>query len=115
MSPSKPSSAISKTISVRCDPDTAFHTWTEQVNTWWPAGHSRSGNPGTRIFIEGHIDGRIYERTPEGVEHDWGRVIVWDPPRRFAYYWYLGSSVEQPTRVDVRFSAEGQDSTRVDV
>jgi hypothetical protein len=67
--------AISKTIVVRCSVDTAFRTWTEQINAWWPKGHSRSGNPSTTIFLERHVGGRIYERTPEGVEHAWGEVM----------------------------------------
>jgi len=30
--------AISKTIIVHCGVDTAFRTWTEQINAWWPKG-----------------------------------------------------------------------------
>src|SRR6478672_10574 len=94
--------AISKTIIVRCGVDTTFRTWTEQINAWWPKGHSRSGNPRTTVFLERRVGGWIYERTPEGVEHEWGEVTVWEPPGHFAYHWYLGSGSEQPTRVDVR-------------
>ena len=107
--------AISKTIIVRCGVDTAFRTWTEQINAWWPKGHSRSGNPGITVFLERHVGGRIYERTPEDVEHEWGVVTVWEPPGHFAYHWYLGSGPEQPTRVDVHFVAQANGSTRVDV
>jgi hypothetical protein len=107
--------AIRKTIIVRCGLDTAFRTWTERINAWWPKGHSRSGNPGTTVLLERHEGGRIYERTPDGVEYDWGTVTVWDPPHHFAYHWYLGSSADQPTRVDVHFIAQGNERTRVDV
>jgi hypothetical protein len=107
--------AISKTIIVRCGVDTAFRTWTEQINAWWPKGHSRSANPSTTVFLERRVGGRIYERTPEGVEHEWGEVTVWDPPDHFAYHWFLGSGSERPTRVDVHFIAHGDRSTRVDV
>jgi hypothetical protein len=61
------------------------------------------------------VGGRIYERTPEGIEHTWGEVTTWDPPRHFAYHWYLGSGPDQPTRVDVHFSAHGNGHTRVEV
>jgi hypothetical protein len=107
--------AVRKTINVRCSVDTAFRTWTEQMHAWWPKGHSRSGDPRTMIFLERRVGGRIYERTPEGVEHEWGAVAVWDPPRHFAYHWYLGSSAERPTRVDVHFIAYRDGSTRVEV
>src|SRR5262245_54390043 len=106
---------IRKTIVVRCDVDTAFRVWTEQIDIWWPKGHSRSGDPSTRVFLERHVGGRLYERTPEGVEHAWGQVMVWEPPGHLAYHWYLGSGPDQPTRVDVRFSAEADGRTRVDV
>jgi hypothetical protein len=107
--------AIRKTIVVRCGVDAAFRTWTDQINMWWPKGHSRSGDPGTTVFVEQHIGGRIYERTPEGVEHVWGLVTAWDPPGHMAYHWYLGSGPDQPTRVDVRFVAHGDGRTRVDL
>lgn len=115
MSASGPADAVTKTIVVGCGVNVAFRVWTEQINTWWPRGHSRSGDPGTSVFIESHVGGRIYERTPEGIEHDWGKVTAWDPPRYFAYHWYLGSSAEQPTQVEVHFVPEAQGGTRVDV
>ena len=106
---------VRKSIAVRCSMDAAFHTWVERIDAWWPKGHSRSGNPNTTVFIEGRVGGRVYERTTEGIEYDWGKVTAWDPPRHFAYHWYLGSSPEQPTAVDVHFSAKGDDSTQVEV
>jgi hypothetical protein len=115
MSAPGPPDAVRKTIVVRCDTDTAFRTWTERINAWWPKGHSRSGDTATTVIMECRLGGRIYERTPEGIEHEWGEIKVWDPPRHFAYHWYLGSSPEQPTQVDVHFDAEGDGSTRVAV
>ncbi len=65
--------------------------------------------------MESGVGGRIFERTPEGVEHDWGKVTAWNPPRHFAYHWYLGSGPQQPTLVDVHFIAHENGSTRVDL
>lgn len=115
MSPSDPPDVVRKSIIVRCAVDRAFRTWTEHIDAWWPKGHSRSGNPATTVLMETGLGGRIYERTPDGVEHDWGRVTAWDPPRHLAYHWYLGSGPEQPTHVDVRFIAHDESYTRVDV
>ncbi len=98
---------------MRCSVDTAYRTWVERIDAWWPRGHSRSGDPDTTVFLEGRIGGRVYERTPDGVEHDWGRISTWDPPRHFAYHWYLGSGPEQPTIVDVHFTPTGDGSTQV--
>jgi hypothetical protein len=107
--------AIRKTILVRCDLDSAFRTWTERIDVWWPKGHSRSGDLHTTVVLERYAGGRLYERTPEGVEYTWGRVIAWEPPRHFACHWYLGSSAELPTRVEVHFSAQASGETQVDL
>jgi uncharacterized protein YndB with AHSA1/START domain len=107
--------AIQKTIIVRCDLEKAFRTWTEQIDAWWPKGHSRSGDPRTTVLLERGLGGRLYERTAEGVEHDWGQVIAWDAPRHVALHWYLGSSADQPTRVEVHFRAQPNGDTRIDL
>src|SRR5215212_5166723 len=107
--------AIQKTIIVRCDLEKAFRAWTEQIDTWWPKGHSRSADPRTTVVLERGLGGRLYERTPAGIEHAWGEVIAWDAPRQFVLHWYLGSSPAQPTRVEVRFSALANGDTRVDL
>jgi uncharacterized protein YndB with AHSA1/START domain len=106
---------IRKTVIVRCNVESAFRTWTERINSWWPKGHSRSGNPETTVLMERGVGGRIFERTPDGVEHDWGRVTAWNPPHHFAYHWYLGSGPQQPTLVDVHFITQENSSTRVDI
>jgi hypothetical protein len=107
--------AIQKTIIVRCDLAKAFRAWTEQIDAWWPKGHSRSGDTRTTVVLERRLGDRLYERTPAGVEHDWGQVIAWDSPRHFAMHWYLGSGLDQPTRVEIHFSALANGDTRVDL
>ncbi|MFN8566257.1 MAG: SRPBCC domain-containing protein [Kouleothrix sp.] len=78
-------------------------------------GHSRSGDPRTTVLLERYVGGRLYERTPNGVEYVWGVVLVWEPPQRFAYHWHLGGGPAQPTRVDVSFTALDSAQTRVEV
>ena len=106
---------ISKSIVVRRNIEAAFQIWTEQITTWWPKSHSISGNLKTTVILEGKPGGRFYERTPDGLEYDWGEVTLWEPPHRLVYNWYLGSSPRQPTQVEVHFTAEEQGITRVDV
>ena len=62
-------------FTVRCDAERAFALWAEQTSRWWPHGHSVSGEPGLTVTFEPRPGGRIFERTPEGVEHDWGEVL----------------------------------------
>lgn len=106
--------AVRKTVVVGCDIDTAFRTWTERIDVWWPQSHRPSGDAGAVVGLEGYEGGRIFERTSEGIERVWGKVIAWEPTWHLGYEWYLGSGVEQPTRVDVIFRAE-EAGTRVEV
>ncbi len=106
---------LRKSIVVGCEIETAFRVWTEQMDTWWPKSHSFSGNVRINVFLEARVGGRLYERTPEGIEFDWGHVAVWEPPVHFAYDWYLGGTLERPSRVDVYFVSEEQNQTKVNV
>lgn len=115
MSTHNPPAAIHKSVVVRCDRATAFRLWTERLDLWWPKGHSRSGDPRTQVLLERHLGGRLYERTPEGIEHEWGQVVGWEPPHYLAYHWYLGSGPAQPSHVEIHFHAEAPRYTRVEV
>ena len=106
---------VTKSITVAIDVEQAFRIWTEQIDVWWPAGHSLSGDPETRVFIEGKVGGRFYEQTPKGDEYVWGAVEVWEPPNRLAFTWYLGSSPALPTRVEVIFVLLDKHKTRLEI
>jgi len=98
---------------VACTPEHAFEVWTTQTSRWWPSGHSVSGAP-VAVLIEPGVGGRIYERTAEGGEIDWGEVTVWDPPRRLGYLWHIRRDRTDATDVVISFLAEGE-STRVEI
>jgi uncharacterized protein YndB with AHSA1/START domain len=99
---------------VACTVDDAFATWTERISVWWPADHTVSGSPAEVIF-EGRVGGRIYERTRQGVEHDWGVVTQWSPPRRLAYRWHLGAGPDSSTDVAISFSTLDGETTKVEI
>ncbi len=100
---------------VDCQPAAAFATWTTRASTWWPADHTVSCERGVQIVFEEGVGGRIFERTPGGVEHEWGRVTLWDPPDRLGYTWHLRFSPEDATDVVIRFVPSGDDRTRVEI
>jgi uncharacterized protein YndB with AHSA1/START domain len=70
---------------------------------------TRSGDPATVVTFEPVEGGRIYERTPAGVQHDWGRILAWEPPGRLVYLWHLDATdPTDATEVTVTFRpAEG--------
>ena len=83
---------------VACPPDRAFALWTGRIDTWWPADHTVTGGHDLTVVLEPGVGGRIFERTPEGVEHDWGEVTVWEPPGRLGYPGTSAVTVATPPR-----------------
>ena len=108
------SSPLHLSFVVQCRQERAFRLWTEEIGRWWPADHTVSGNPATVAF-EGRVGGRIYERGPDGIEHNWGEVTLWDPPVRLGYTWHLGGRPADATDVEIGFLAGEGDVTVVEI
>jgi Activator of Hsp90 ATPase homolog 1-like protein len=99
---------------VACPPEHAFAVWTSRISTWWPTDHTVTGDPDLSVVLESGVGGRIYERTPEGIEHDWGVVTAWDPPTELAYLWHIGRDPVDATEVVIHFVAR-ETETRVEI
>src|SRR5262249_52128915 len=106
--------ALHFSFEVACAADHAFATWTERIATWWPADHTVSGVPAIVVF-EGREGGRIYERTQQGQEHDWGIVTAWRPPDLGAYRWHLAVDPRAAADVAITFVPLDAETTRVDI
>ena len=100
---------------VSCPVDHAFDVWTSKIARWWPADHSVRGENGLQVVLEGRPGGRIFERTSSGTEHEWGEVVVWEPPSRLAYLWHLRRDRADATEVEIRFIDQGNATTRVEI
>ncbi len=100
---------------IACPPEHAFAVWTTRLSAWWPKGHSASGDPDTVVTLEPRLGGRIFERTPDGVEIDWGEITLWSPPSRLRYLWHITRDRSDATDVDLRFVDIGGGRTRLDI
>jgi Activator of Hsp90 ATPase homolog 1-like protein len=100
---------------VGCPVEHAFSVWTRRTSAWWPVSHTVTAEPGLEVVFEGRSGGRIFERTPSGVEVDWGEIRVWEPPRRLTYLWHLRADRADATEVDISFTDLGNATTRVDI
>lgn len=101
---------IELSFTVPCSATHAFEVWTGRISLWWPRSHSVSQDPDLTVTIEPAVGGRIFERTPDGVEHDWGEVTGWDPPTMFAYRWHLRQDRDDATEVELEFIEIGGDT-----
>ncbi len=102
-------------VDIGCPAEHAFRMWTEKLASWWPPDHTVSGERDVQVVLEGRPGGRIFERTPAGVVHEWGEIIDWEPPRRLRYRWYLRQDRADATVVDVSFVDTGAATTRVEI
>ena len=100
---------------IDCPVEHAFEVWTTRLSTWWPKGHSTSGDPGTVVTLEPRLGGRIFERTPEGTEIDWGEITAWNPPHRLGYLWHIARDRSDATDVVLTFVDAGSGKTRLDI
>jgi hypothetical protein len=100
---------------VDCPAEHAFATWTARTTLWWPNGHTVTCEPDLEIVFEPRVGGRIFERTRDGREVDWGEVVLWDPPRRLGYLWHIRADRADATDVEIAFTDLPGGATRVDI
>jgi len=98
---------LRRTVGVRCDVAHAYDVFTERIDLWWPRGHRRHAD--SRLVLEATLGGRFYEVSPGGGELPLGTVIACEPPNSISFTWQPGA-IKGPTRVDVTFVQEGDDT-----
>jgi uncharacterized protein YndB with AHSA1/START domain len=82
--------AIRKEIEVNAPIDRAFAVFASRMGDWWHKEHSIASETTQKdVVIEPHAGGRWYEVGADGSEHQWGRVLAYDPPRRLVLAWQL--------------------------
>lgn len=97
----------------------AFELFTAEMTSWWPSAHHIGSAPIEQVIVEPHVGGRWYTRHEDGTETSTGFVTVWDPPARLVVTWQIGADWKYHetlvTSVEVRFVAEGAETTRVEL
>lgn len=97
---------VRKKLTVPVPMDRAFAVFTQKIGSWWPHETHSTGKEHTEtVIIEGEVGGRLYEVIDDGTEHDWGAVLVWDPPHQVTLSWFVERGSEIYTEVDVTFEA----------
>jgi len=99
----------------------AFTTFTKRFGDFKPREHNLLSSPIAETVFEDHVGGHIYDRAEDGSECRWARVLAYDPPARVVFSWDIGptwqieTDPELTSEVEVTFTSEGPERTRVNL
>jgi uncharacterized protein YndB with AHSA1/START domain len=113
--------AVAKTVTVNAPIERAWRVFTESFNSWWPQQHHIREADLAEAVLEAREGGRWYERSVDGGECEWGRVLAFEPPHRLVLSWQINGSFQydpdpdRASEIEVTFVELGGGQTRVDV
>jgi uncharacterized protein YndB with AHSA1/START domain len=110
---------INRSVVVKADVARSFAAFTDRMGRWWPRTHSIGSTPLADVIVEPRVGGRWYERSTDGAECEWGKVLAWDPPGRLILAWQLDANWKYDPalvlEVEITFTALEGGMTRVDL
>lgn len=121
MTPAATDTSVTTSIVVEAPIARAFSVFTDEIDGWWDREHHILDDELAEIVFEPREGGHLYERSVDGSECRWARVLAYEPPSRFVISWdittdwKLETDLERTSEVEVRFIAEGSDRTRVEL
>jgi uncharacterized protein YndB with AHSA1/START domain len=113
--------AIRHHVVVNAPIERAFSVFTQRFGDFKPREHNLLAAPIAETVFEPRVGGHIYDRGVDGSVCRWARVPVYEPPSRLIFTWDIGatwqleSDLAKTSEVEVRFTAEDVDRTRVDL
>lgn len=99
----------------------AFKVFTEDFGTFKPPEHNLLGADIAETVFEPRAGGRLYDRGVDGSECNWARVLAYEPPDRVVISWDISprwqieEDLDKTSEVEVCFTAESPDRTRVEL
>jgi uncharacterized protein YndB with AHSA1/START domain len=112
---------VVKALVVDVPIDEAFRVFTDRFGDFKPREHNLLSSPITETVFESRVGGHIYDRAEDGSECHWARVLVYEPPTRVVFSWDIGptwqveTNPDNTSEVEVRFTVEAVDRTRVEL
>jgi uncharacterized protein YndB with AHSA1/START domain len=110
---------VRKSIRVNANQERAFDVFTSGLGRWWPRDHGIGKLPMQGAVMETRLGGRWYELAEDGSQTNVGKIIAWEPPKRFVMTWDINSQWKPDTtvssEVEVKFIPEGANATRVEL
>ena len=99
--------------------DHAFRVFTDGIGSWWDPGHHILEAELAEMVFEPRVGGHIIDRGTDGSECRWARVLAYEPPQRVCFSWdinlrwQLETDPAKASEIEVTFTEEGPDRTRV--
>jgi uncharacterized protein YndB with AHSA1/START domain len=112
---------VRKEVVVDAPIERAFTQFTAGFGDFKPPEHNLLGAKIVETVFEPRVGGNIYDRAEDGNECRWARILVYEPPTRVVFSWDIGPTWQleanpaNASEVEVRFFAEGDDRTRVEL
>ena len=121
MSSDTADTSVRTEITVEVPIERAFRVFTERFDHIKPREHNMLAVDIAQSVFEPKVGGRVYDRGVDGSECQWGRVLVYEAPTRLVFSWDISPRWQVETdqarssEVEVRFIAEGERRTRVEL
>lgn len=112
---------IRKSVIVNTSAERAFALFTERFDAIKPREHNLLAVPIAETIFEPHVGGHIYDVGVDGSRCEWSRVLAFDPPTCIVFSWDIGPTWQlerdpgRTSEVEVRFIAESDRRTRVEL
>jgi uncharacterized protein YndB with AHSA1/START domain len=112
---------VRQSIVVDAPVDRAFTVYTDEIGTWWPPEQHVIPAELAEMVFEPRVGGHIYDRGVDGSECRWATVLTYEPPHRLVFSWNITpawgieTDLARASEVEVRFSPEGANRTRVEL
>lgn len=113
--------SVQKQIIVEAPVERAFEVFTARFGDFKPPEHNLLAAPIVETTFEPRVGGHIVDRAEDGSECRWARILVYEPPARVVFSWDIGPTWQlepdpaNASEVEVRFVAEGDGRTRVEL
>ena len=113
--------SVRVSVEVHAPIERAFQVFTAGIGSWWDPTHHILQAELAEMVFEPRVGGHVYDRGVDGSECRWARVLVYQPPHRVVFswdvsaQWQLETDLEKTSEVEVRFTAEGPERTRVEL
>ena len=113
--------SVKTSMVVEAPLERAFSIFTDDIGSWWDPGHHILEGELAEMVFEPRQGGHIYDRGVDGSECRWARVLVYEPPNRVVFswdinlQWQLETDPAKTSEIEVRFVAEGEHRTRVEL